>query len=374
MKLTESLANSARPLTRQYDGLRRRWESTSWFGRWAVYLALLAFVLFVLPMDGLAPIMAPDVGWSSILFYPIGGYILLALGLNIVVGQAGLLDLGYVAFFAIGAYSVAYLGRMHAWPFWLAVLAGVVLAAVSGIILGAPTLRLRGDYLAIVTLGFGEIIRIIALNTDEIGGAQGIDQIPQPPDMFGLTFGIDALPYYYLMVAFIVIVIIVSKRLENSRVGRSWVAIREDEDAAELMGVPTYKFKLLAFFIGAMVGGLGGAGTIGGQGPSAYIQPQNFLFILSATILVCVVFGGSGNIPGVILGAFIIAWLPERFRGFEEYRTMVFGAVLVVMMILRPEGLLPSRQRKAELEEGEGGMGSIGGAEVPASAGAEVKS
>jgi branched-chain amino acid transport system permease protein len=375
MKLTESLASSTRPLARQYGGLRDRWEVAPWYARWAVYVLLIAFVLFVLPADGVATFMSPDVDWSSILFYPIGGYILLALGLNIVVGQAGLLDLGYVAFFAIGAYSVAYLGRMQHMPFWPAVLAGVVLAAVSGIVLGAPTLRLRGDYLAIVTLGFGEIIRIIALNTDAIGGAQGIDQIPQPPDMFGLTFGIDALPYYYLMVAFIVLVVIVSKRLENSRVGRAWVAIREDEDAAELMGVPTFKFKLLAFFIGAMVGGLGGAGTIGGQGPSAYIQPQNFLFILSATILVCVVFGGSGNIPGVILGAFIIAWLPERFRGFQEYRQMIFGAVLVIMMIMRPEGLLPSRQRKAELKEGEGGMGSLGGEVAPPAAGAaEVKS
>ena len=373
MNLKKSITGSTRPIARQYGGLRNRWEGAPWFVRWAVYIALIAFVLFGLPADGVATFMSPDVDWASILFYPIGGYILLALGLNIVVGQAGLLDLGYVAFFAIGAYSVAYLGRMHDWPFWPAVLVGVLLAAVSGIILGAPTLRLRGDYLAIVTLGFGEIIRIIALNTDEIGGAQGIDQIPQPPDILDLTFGIDALPYYYLMVAFIVLVIIVSKRLERSRVGRAWVAIREDEDAAELMGVPTFKFKLLAFFIGAMVGGLGGAGTIGGQGPSAYIQPQNFLFILSATILVCVVFGGSGNIPGVILGAFIIAWLPERFRGFQEYRVMIFGAVLVAMMILRPEGLLPSRQRKAELEEGEGGMGSMGGAEV-AAAGAEVKS
>lgn len=358
------------------DAIRNRWADAPGYQRWIVYLALIAFAVFVLPAQGVATIMSPDVDWPSILFYPIGGYILMALGLNIVVGQAGLLDLGYVAFFAIGAYSVAYLGKFQHWDFWTAVLAGVVLAAVAGMVLGAPTLRLRGDYLAIVTLGFGEIIRIVALNTPEIGGAQGIDQIPQPPDMFGLTFGIDALPYYYLMLAFIVLVIVISVRLERSRVGRAWTAIREDEDAAELMGVPTFRFKLLAFFIGAMVGGLGGAGTIGGQGPSAYIQPQNFLFILSATILVCVVFGGSANIPGVILGAFIIGWLPERLRGFQEYRTMIFGAVLVTMMIFRPEGLLPSRQRKTELAEGTGTMGSLGG-EVsgPDTAGsAEVRS
>jgi branched-chain amino acid transport system permease protein len=164
-------------------------------------------------------------------------------------------------------------------------------------------------------------------------------------------------------------VIVVSVRLNNSRVGRAWSAIREDEDAAELMGVPTFRFKLLAFFIGAMVGGLAGTGQMGGV--TGYIQPEQFTFILSATILVCVVFGGSGNIPGVILGAFIIAWLPERFRGLQEYRYMAFGAVLVLMMILRPEGLLPSRRRKAELEEGGGGMGALGAeVAVPAQAGA----
>ncbi|MCW2888143.1 MAG: Inner-rane translocator [Streptosporangiaceae bacterium] len=342
------------------NDLRDRWADAQWYVRWPVYVVIVLLAIFVLPLDGVAQFMSPDVDWASILFYPIGGYILLALGLNIVVGMAGLLDLGYVAFFAIGAYSVAYLGRIEHWNFWPAVLMGVLLSAFAGIVLGAPTLRLRGDYLAIVTLGFGEIVRIVALNTDKIGGAQGIDQIPQPPDFLGLTFGLDALPYYYLMVVFIIIVIIVTKRLERSRVGRAWSAIREDEDAAELMGVPTFKFKLLAFFVGAMVGGLGGAGTIGGQGPSAYIQPQNFPFILSATILVCVVFGGSGNIPGVILGSFIVAWLPERLRFLQDYRIMIFGAVLVVMMIFRPEGLLPSRRRKAELAEGTGGMGSLG--------------
>ncbi|MFG2000182.1 branched-chain amino acid ABC transporter permease [Spirillospora sp. NPDC048911] len=355
------------------DRIRDWWADAPHYVRWLVYLLLLLFVLFVLPTEGVANIMSPETDWITTLWDPIGIYILLALGLNIVVGQAGLLDLGYVAFFAIGAYSVGVLGGKHGWPFWGTVVAALVIAAASGIILGAPTLRLRGDYLAIVTLGFGEIIRIVARNTTAIGDSRGISDLPRPPTMFGLDFNdvLDVKPFYYLIVAMIVVVIIVSIRLNNSRVGRSWAAIREDEDAAELMGVPTFKFKLLAFFVGAMVGGLAGTGQMGG--PQGYIQPENFPFILSATILVCVVFGGSGNIPGVILGAFIIAWLPERFRFLDDYRYMLFGAVLVIMMIVRPEGLLPSRQRKAEMQEGSGGMGSMG-AEVatPTTAAPEV--
>jgi branched-chain amino acid transport system permease protein len=228
---------------------------------------------------------------------------------------------------------------------------------VSGVILGAPTLRLRGDYLAIVTLGFGEIVRITANNTDEIGGARGITNVPHPPPMFGTEFLFDPAPYYYLMLATIVLVIIFTRRLEISRVGRSWAAIREDEDAAELMGVPTFKFKLLAFAIGAIIGGL--AGSVWAS-QANFIAPNSFPFILSATILVAVVLGGSGNLPGVMLGAFLIAWLPERFRGLAEYRILFFGAALILLMALRPEGLLPSWRRRAELAEGTGGMGSMG--------------
>jgi branched-chain amino acid transport system permease protein len=274
-----------------------------------------------------------------------------------VVGQAGLLDLGFVAFYAIGAYTVAYLGTEFGWNFWATLVLGVVFAATSGVILGAPTLRLRGDYLAIVTLGFGEIVRITAVNTPAIGGARGITPIPHPPPIFGIEFKLNPLPYYYLILFFIVLAIVFSLRLQRSRVGRAWTAIREDEDAAELMGVPTFKFKLLAFAIGAMVGGL--AGTIFAS-KVIFIAPTNFPFILSATILAAILLGGSGNLPGVILGAFLIAWLPERFRGFADYRILVFGAALVLMMALRPQGLLPSRQRSAEFKEGTGGMGSMG--------------
>jgi branched-chain amino acid transport system permease protein len=241
---------------------------------------------------------------------------------------------------------------------------------VSGVILGAPTLRLRGDYLAIVTLGFGEIVRITAINTNEIGGARGLTPVPHPPNLFGVEFLLDPLPYYYLVLAMIVLAIVFSLRLERSRVGRAWTAIREDEDAAELMGVPTFKFKLLAFAIGAMVGGLAG---VVWSGKVIFIAPTNFPFILSATILAAVLLGGAGNLPGVIVGAFLIAWLPERFRGFADYRILVFGAALVLMMALRPQGLLPSRRRSAELAEH--GAGSAMGAEVanPSAAPLEVR-
>jgi branched-chain amino acid transport system permease protein len=343
-----------------------RWERTPWWGRYLAY-ALLILVAFLLPSDTIGSFMTPDADWASVLFYPIGGYVLLAIGLNVVVGQAGLLDLGYVAFFAIGAYALAIFATNHGWDFWETLPVGIIIAAAAGAILGAPTLRLRGDYLAIVTLGFGEIIRITANNLDFTGGPRGISPIPHPPSVDGFSIGdvkplkygvIDAKPYYYLLLVVIIVVIVLVKRLERSRVGRSWAAIREDEDAAELMGVPTFKFKIVAFVIGAAIGGAAGV-VFAAQTTS--ITPVNFPFILSALILCAVVLGGSGNLVGVIVGAFVIAWLPERFRGFAEYRMLVFGAALVIMMIVRPEGLIPSRRRRAELAEGTGGLGTLGG-------------
>ena len=372
------------------SGLRRRiqfpdvmgileswWDRTPWYGRWTLYV-LLIIGAFLLPLSSIGSFMTPESDWPSVLFYPIGIYVLLAIGLNVVVGQAGLLDLGYVAFFAIGAYALAVFATKRGWSFWEILPLGIIIAAAAGAILGAPTLRLRGDYLAIVTLGFGEIIRITANNLNYTGGPRGISSIPHPPSVPGAEVGgvkilrygvLDARPYYYLLLVAIILVIIIVKRLENSRVGRSWSAIREDEDAAELMGVPTFRFKIVSFVMGASVGGLAGV-IFAAQTTS--ITPPNFPFILSALILCAVVLGGSGNLLGVILGAFLIAWLPERFRGFEEYRVLVFGAALVIMMIVRPEGLLPSRQRRAELAEGTGGMGSLGG-EVGAVAGQRVE-
>ncbi|NMH96149.1 branched-chain amino acid ABC transporter permease [Pseudonocardia acidicola] len=363
--MTDTASRPGNPLTRARraagglsDGVRDWWAAAPRWQRWTGYGLALALAI-VAPAPAIGAFMSPYTDWTSLLFNPIGTYVLLAIGLNIVVGYAGLLDLGYVAFYAIGAYTLAYLGTKHGFPFWPTLVMGVFLAAVSGIILGAPTLRLRGDYLAIVTLGFGEIVRITAVNTDEIGGARGITPIPHPPGLFGVEFLLDPLPYYYLILFFIVLAIVFSLRLQRSRVGRAWTAIREDEDAAELMGVPTFRFKLLAFAMGASVGGL--AGVVFAS-KVIFIAPTNFPFILSATILAAVLLGGAGNLPGVILGAFLIAWLPERFRGFADYRIMVFGAALVLTMALRPQGILPSRQRRAELKEGAGG--GLGG-EVP---------
>jgi branched-chain amino acid transport system permease protein len=345
--------------------IRDRWAGAPGWARWGVYIALIIGAL-LLPSSAIGGFMTPRSDWATVLVYPIAVYVALAIGLNVVVGYAGLLDLGYVAFFAIGGYAMAVLGTMWGWNFWEILLVGVLLTSVSGLILGAPTLRLRGDYLAIVTLGFGEIVRISAQNTDAIGGPRGIAGIPHPPNLsdfeiFGvrpLRYGLlDPRPYYYLLVLLIVLTIIFVKRLENSRVGRAWAAIREDEDAAELMGVPTFRYKLAAFAIGAAIGGAVG---VVWAAKAISIIPANFPFFLSATILAAVVLGGSGNIPGVMLGAFLIGWLPERFRVFQDYRVLLFGAALVLMMALRPEGIWPSRRRQAELAEGTGGMGALG--------------
>jgi branched-chain amino acid transport system permease protein len=362
----EVLTKSRQTISGGTEQIRDWWAGAPGWTRWLVYIALIIGAL-LLPASAIGSFMTPQSDWATVLFYPIGVYIALAIGLNVVVGQAGLLDLGYVAFFAIGGYSMAVLGTKFGWNFWEILIVGVLLTSLSGLILGAPTLRLRGDYLAIVTLGFGEIVRISAQNTDYIGGPRGISGIPHPPNMsefeiFGVTpftYGIlDPRPYYYLLVFLIVLTIIFVKRLENSRVGRAWAAIREDEDAAELMGVPTFRFKLAAFAIGASIGGAVG---VVWAAKVISIIPANFPFFLSATILAAVVLGGSGNIPGVMLGAFLVAWLPERFRVFQDYRVLLFGAALVLMMALRPEGLWPSRRRKAELAEGTGGMGTLGG-------------
>jgi len=360
------LTKSRQTIGNRMQQIRDWWADAPRWARWLVYIALIIAAL-LLPASSIGSFMTPRSDWATVLFYPIGIYVALAIGLNVVVGYAGLLDLGYVAFFAIGGYSMAVLGTKFGWSFWEVLTVGVLLTSGSGLILGAPTLRLRGDYLAIVTLGFGEIVRISAQNTDAIGGPRGIAGIPHPPNLSDfeilgvkpLRYGLlDPRPYYYLLVLLIVLTIIFVKRLEKSRVGRAWAAIREDEDAAELMGVPTFRYKLAAFAIGASIGGA--VGVVWATKVISII-PANFPFFLSATILAAVVLGGSGNIPGVILGAFLIAWLPERFRVFEDYRVLLFGAALVLMMALRPEGIWPSRRRQAELAEGTGGMGALGG-------------
>ncbi|MDP8991723.1 MAG: ATP-binding cassette domain-containing protein [Actinomycetota bacterium] len=320
---------------------------------------------------GLAILVPPNLPgyWQGVLFFPVGVLVLLALGLNVVVGEAGLLDLGYVAFYAVGAYTTAVLTTESGWTAWEVLPVAIVLTMVAGVVLGAPTLRLRGDYLAIVTLGFGEIVRIVAQNSESLGEARGITGIPHPAAVLGVDFKLAPLPYYYLTLAAAVVAIAVSVRLDRSRVGRAWAAIRQDEDAAEAMGVPTFTMKLWAFAIGAAVGGLGGwvyAGKV------SFINPDNFPFFFSVIVLAGVVLGGMGSLPGVIAGGFAIAFIPEylrnaaagetvttwlnRLTGSEvtditEYRVLLFGAALVAMMVFRPQGLLPSRQRAAELAE-----------------------
>ena len=291
---------------------------------------------------------------------------LLAMGLNVVVGLAGLLDLGYVAFWAIGAYSVAIFSgagpiQLFHLNMWQILPIGVGLAMVFGVILGLPVLRLRGDYLAIVTLGFGEIIRITASNLDNItAGPRGIGGIPHP-NFFGMDFGVDPEPYYYLLVAVVFVLLLAIRRLDRSRVGRAWVAIREDEVAAEAMGIDTLKMKLWAFAIGASTAGF--AGVIHGAKIS-YVSPASFQIITSILILSMVVLGGMGSTFGPIVGAAIITIAPELLREAQDYRYLLFGAVLVVMMIFRPQGMLPSKRVAME----QHGVGVAGeektGAEV----------
>ncbi len=300
----------------------------------------------------------------------VGIYVMLGLGLNIVVGLAGLLDLGYVAFFAIGAYTVAMLtaptphGIMM--NFWVVLPIGVVLAALSGILLGIPVLRMRGDYLAIVTLGFGEIIRILSKSdvlTGFTGGPRGIRAVAGP-SLFGIDIS-SSLHFMYLIILGIVLVAFITARLQRSRVGRAWMAMREDEDVAEAMGIYTLKYKLLAFAIGAAFAGLGGVIF---ASRNKFTGPEDFTLMVSINVLCLVIIGGMGSIPGVIMGALALKGLPEFLRELDDYRMLAFGALLVIMMIVRPEGLWPSARRKMELYEhlespGGGSAGPTVGAE-----------
>lgn len=345
-------------------------------------LALGALLLYALPLLN-PPLISPRESDFGAVLFNVATYVLVALGLNVVLGYAGLLDLGYVGFYAIGAYTVGVLGSLHGkLPFLLLLPLAALIATVSGILLGAPTLRVRGDYLAIVTLGFGEIIRLTAVNWNWVGAASGISSVPRPPslDVFQvpqltwngpvatvdlsntttfLKFGIlDQIPYYWLALTVIFLILLGEKMLVNSRVGRAWEATREDEDAAELMGVPTFKFKLLAFAIGAFVGGLSGALFATRQ---AFINPESFPLLLSILFLAAVVVGGAGNRWGVVVGAIIVSYLPEIFRPFADYRVLIFGLLLVVLANFRPQGLIPPRRtvrakkldaKFEELEEG----------------------
>ncbi|MEO7261352.1 MAG: branched-chain amino acid ABC transporter permease, partial [Jatrophihabitantaceae bacterium] len=299
--------------------------------------------------------------WQSVLVSQIGIYVLLAIGLNVVVGWAGLLDLGFIAFYAIGSYTTAYLvGSLPIKPpSWLnmspllAIPFAVLICLLAGLALGAPTLRLRGDYLAIVTLGFGEIIRIVAVNADGVtNGSQGpTTQVPHPVIDLGpvsITWGLNQLQYWYLLLVFVLVVLLAFRRLEHSRIGRSWAAIREDEVAAQATGINTFRVKLLAFAIGASTSGVAGVFFASQVG---FFTPDNFLLNNSILVVAYVVFGGMGSLPGAIAGAALLTWLPEFLKDQVPAadRQMWIGAVVLLMMIFRPGGVLPARRRAVEL-------------------------
>jgi branched-chain amino acid transport system permease protein len=381
--------------------------------RWAVPAVVIALIFAY-------PLLIENVGFLDSLFvgrlgidmdtaFQMAVYVMLALGLNIVVGYAGLLDLGYVAFFALGAYTLGWLGSglfaNRGWnvhfldvgnteipgvhlSFWVVVPIAGLVCAIAGIIIGWPTLRLRGDYLAIVTLGFGEIIPDVFRNGDSIGGqnltngVRGITQLDRPgfgttlndatggflPDRYS-SLPDELKPWYYTILIMCLLTIFVNLRLRDSKMGRAWIAVREDEIAASAMGVPLMRTKLWAYAIGGIFGGF--AGAIYGSFING-IFPTSFSFQISIIVLVMVIVGGMGNVWGVIVGAALISWL--NFTGLgkigsllndaipgtghdveiTKYKYGLFGILLIIMMLFRPEGLIPSARRKAEFREGEG--------------------
>jgi branched-chain amino acid transport system permease protein len=342
----------------------------------AIVTAVLPLIIALPPFNGFNEQRV----WIDI-FATAGIFVLLALGLNIVVGFAGLLDLGYAAFFAIGAYTYAFAASSFTnehFPFWVMLFVGAVVAAVFGILLGAPTLRLRGDYLAIVTLGFGEIVPIVFRNLNDLtNGTNGISGIDRPTlDITFLGMNIinvifnaaNPLSYYVTMAVIITLVLIFVYRLQDSRLGRSWQAIREDELAAASNGVNTVTTKLLAFALGASISGFAGVFS---ASKLVFVSPDQFGFTVSFTILAMIVLGGMGNPIGVSIGAFLIyitqgvllRQLNQFFDGFHvpvlsdinflDYQYLLYGVALVAMMLLRPEGLFPSRQRARELHTAE---------------------
>jgi len=338
-------------------------------------VTLIALVLIVLPFA----LTQIGTSWVRITNLAIL-YVLLALGLNIVVGFAGLLDLGYIAFYAVGAYTYALLASPHFGlhlPFWAILPIGAGIAALFGVLLGAPTLKLRGDYLAIVTLGFGEIVRIVLNNlsrpvniTNGPQGVTGIDpfridglNFALTSKLFGMEFS-EPTKYYYLLVLVVVVVVVINLRLQNSRIGRAWEAIREDETAARAMGINTTRLKLLAFAMGATFGGIAGGFFSATQ---HFVSPESFVLVESIMVVSMVVLGGMGNVWGVLLGAVLLSFVPEVLRWTVEpvqmslfgrtlidpevIRMLLFGLALVLVMLFRPAGLLPSAVRKRELAE-----------------------
>ncbi len=300
--------------------------------------ALAAVTLFVVAFPFLFSSYQTNIMTTALM------YVMLGLGLNIVVGLAGLLDLGYVAFYAVGAYSYALLNYHFGLGFWAILPVGALLGVLFGILLGFPVLRLRGDYLAIVTLGFGEIIRLILENWNEFSfGPSGIANIPRP-GLFGIQMSLNeaTIYLYFLMIALCLSTIFVVNRLQDSRIGRAWIALREDEVACQAMGIDKTKTKLTAFALGATWAGM--VGVIFAA-KTTFINPASFTFLESAMVLSIVVLGGMGSIIGVILGAFILILTPEYLRAFSNYRMLLFGMTMVLMMVFRPQGIVTNVRR-----------------------------
>ena len=338
------------PITRPAGALRD--SASSAFSKVPVWIWFLIGLAAALAYPQFTHRYAQDVAVNVLV------YVCLGLGLNIVVGLAGLLDLGYIAFYGVGAYTYALLSVQYGISFWLCLPIAAAFASIAGCIIGYPTLRMRGDYLAIVTLGFGEIVRLLLNNWMSLtNGPNGVLGIKAPgfwmPDFTtGLTFEhiyLKKLGYlYYVVLGLAIFTIIAVHRLNFSRIGRAWEAIREDETAAELMGVNTFKLKLLAYAMGALFGGLAGAFFAARM---RFVSPESFTFLESALVLAMVVLGGLGSIPGIILGALALVALPEIFREFELYRMLAFGGAMTFMMLVRPAGLIPAKRMGQRSEE-----------------------
>ena len=318
-----------------------------------IYLLVLIVALAIYPQ--VANNYMVDVGITCLI------YMVLGLGLDIVVGLAGLLDLGYIAFYAVGAYSYSLLNLHFGLSFWSCLPIGIVFGAIVGCIIGYPTLRMRGDYLAIVTMGFGEIIRLVLNNWDKLTkGPNGLLGMAKPAIVYPaiadggvkwISYSLKSLhSLYYLILTIAVLTVIGVGRLNNSRIGRAWIAIREDEVAAELSGVPTTWLKLLAYAMGAAFASVAGAFF---AAKLSYTNPNFFIFMESCIVLCIVVLGGVGSIPGVILAGIILIAVPEVSRELQNYRMLVFGLAMAVMMVLRPEGLIPASRRRRELHEAD---------------------
>ena len=324
---------SGSTLKERWDGLKKRLEDPTLR---KIFIAV--FTVFVLVFPLVSKLYQTSIMISALI------YVMLALGLNIVIGLGNMLHLGYIAFYLVGAYTYGILNRFFGIGFWAALPIGAGLSVIAGILLALPVLRLRGDYLAIVTLGFGEIMRIVMNNTTKFsGGPQGIGGIPRP-GLFGLEMNLSQVTIYiyYIVVAAVVLTIFVVWRFENSRQGRALVAMGEDDIAAEAMGIDITKIKVIAFALGSLWAGIGGVIF---AAKTTFINPASFTVWESVIVLSCVVLGGMGSIPGSIVGAMVLILVPEYLRAFSDYRMLMFGVVLVIMMVFRPGGLIQKKRR-----------------------------